>query len=325
MAELENMSKQGRPFVHLILFPALTVLLFLLGASVPVLGFWGHLVCPLPLALLGYRDGARRMDAGALLAATVMALGGLFNVLSPLLVLYFLLGFLPLSLALYRVSRRKWTGTEALVVCVLVALLTKLAVGGTFLLLTGTNPWIPNPEQVRLLLSQFSSANSSRAAAIRVTIAEISPILPYVLPSLLLISSCLDAVVNYRLCERFQRGSNSRPPSLPPFTNWRFSNTLLPALFFSFVMGLLWDRNEWLGGAMFAANLKLVLNILFFVQGLSLAFWWASRRLGPLGRAIMLFVLLVPVMWICLLFLGIADMLLDFRSRAKGTGGPNLL
>ena len=69
---------------------------------------------------------------------------------------------------------------------------------------------------------------------------------------------------------------------------------------------------------MFAANLHLVLNVLFFVQGLSLAFWWIRRRrLGPFLQFLAVFVMMIPLVWLWLVFLGVSDMVFNFRSRVR--------
>ena len=88
------------------------------------------------------------------------------------------------------------------------------------------------------------------------------------------------------------------------FRSWRFSGTLLPAMFLAFLVGFF--ASDWTPGAMFAMNLKIVLNVFFFVQGLSLIWWWfVRRRVGVFWRCLALAVFAFPVFWLWLVFLGV--------------------
>ena len=82
----------GASLARMVLFVALTLLLFSVGFFVPVLGFGGFLAVPLPLAILGMRDGGRWQAAGVAFAG-----GGLALLLDPLSALYYLIAQAPLS------------------------------------------------------------------------------------------------------------------------------------------------------------------------------------------------------------------------------------
>ena len=91
----------------------------------------------------------------------------------------------------------------------------------------------------------------------------------------------------------------------------------MPAMFLAFFMEFF--ASDWTSGAMFAVNLKLVLNVFFFLQGLSLLWWWlVRRRVGLVWRGLVVAVLALPVFWLWLVFLGMGDMLFDLRRRAGG-------
>ncbi len=308
----------GASLARMVLFVALTLLLFSVGFFVPVLGFVGFLTVPLPLALLGMRDGGRWQAVGVALAG-----GGLALLLTPLSALYYLMAQAPLSCALSFVSRGRRKGAEALLLCSGISVISKLLLLGVFLALTGHNPLMPDPEQIRLLLTRLYSELSldgERAWALREAVEEMAALFPYMLPSLVLVSSLFEAFVNYGLGVLCQRGRAQSPPPFPPFSDWRFSGTLLPALFLAFLTGVF--ASDWTPGAMFAMNLKIVLNVFFFVQGLSLIWWWfLRRRVGMFWRCLALAVFVLPVFWLWLVFLGTGDMIFDLRRRVGGAKG----
>lgn len=320
MAEPEKLSPNdtGASFIRVLLLAALAVLLFSSGTFLPILGFWGLLMTPLPLALLGMRQGPRRQTVGTALAA-----GAVLLLFDPLSAFYFLVSQGPLSFALSLAPRRGRSGGESLLLCSMVSIASKLVLLGVFLALTGRNPLMPDPEQLRQIFSHLYdevALEGDQLQALREAVEGMMALFPYMMPSLLLLSSALDAFLNYRLGEFFQRGRASAPPALPPFPEWRFSRTLLPAMFLAFFMEL--AITDWTAGAMFAMNLKLVLNVFFFVQGLSLLWWWLlRRRVGLLGRFAVLVLLVVPFVWLWLVFLGMGDMIFDLRRRGRGTDG----
>ena len=300
------------PLAHWAVCSMLTVFLVSVGTVVPILGFWGTLLCPLPLALLGYRDGTRWMAAGLFLTEGLL-------LFAPSLALYFVLGCFPVSLALFFVSRARWKGSESVAVCVLVSLGAKLLLLAAFWGLTGRNILLPDAAQAEAALRSLSvGLPLDEARAVQEAVRQAIALFPYMMPSMLLLWSMLDAVIDYRLCVYFQREAASRPPALSPFTTWRFPRSLLPAMVLSFFLGYVWKADTWLQGAMFAANLRLVLNVFFFVQGLALALWWLERRqVRPFLRLSLLAVMLLPLMWTWVILIGVSDMAFDLRARAE--------
>ena len=314
MAEPEKFW--GASLARMVLFVALTLVFFSVGFFVPILGFGGFLAVPLPLALLGMRDGDRWQAAGVALAG-----GGLALFLDPLSALYYLIAQAPLSCALSFVSRGRHKGAEALSLCSGISVASKLLLLGVFLALTGRNPLMPDPEQMHLLLTRLYSELSpdgERAWALREAVDGMAALFPYMLPSLILVSSLFDAFVNYGLGVLCQRGRAQSLPPLPPFSDWRFSRTLLPAMILAFLMGFF--ASDWTPGAMFAMNLKIVLDVFFFVQGLSLFWWWFVRRhVGMFWRCLALAVFALPMFWFWIVLLGAGDMIFDLRRRGGGT------
>ena len=298
--------------VRLVSFSALTAFLVSVGLFLPIMGFWGTLLCPLPLAVLGYREGLKWMAPGLFLTELILSF-------APSLALYFVIGCFPLSLAVFLIARTRWTGSESLAVCVLASLGAKLALMAVFWALTGRNILFPDVRQVEVLLQSLSAGMPiDEAEAIREAVRQAVTLFPYMMPSVLLLYSMLDSVIDYSLCCHFLRGAMSKPPALPPLSNWRFPRSLLPAMILSFFLGWVWKTDTWLQGAMFASNLRLVLNVLFFTQGFSLALWWMERRaVKPMLKWPLIALMVFPLMWVWLILLGVSDMAFDFRARAK--------
>jgi uncharacterized protein YybS (DUF2232 family) len=293
----------------------LSGLLFCGGFFVPApLGTAGLLFCPAPLALLGARENNRWMTVG--LAAVSMFLALFFG---PLFCLYFLLGegllCFGLSLPLGKLEK----GSESLLFCTGISIASKVVFFTVMVALTGKNPFIPDLEALNAAFSRVSMTALSRggdAASLEDSLKQMLAIAPYMLPSLVLLSSMLDSFLNYKLCEFFQRGRPRAFPALPPLGEWRFSKSILGACLFAFALPLLVETDNWPLGAMLEFNLKFLVNVFFFLQGFSLVWWWLSKRKVHLVLRLLAAVsLLFPLLGIWSVALGVGDLCFDFRTR----------
>lgn len=314
-------SERAKAFAHLISFTALSALLILCGTFFPVIGFICMLAASTPLALLGCLDGAAFLCGGILLLEMV-----LFAAFSPLLALYAAMGCVPLSITIYFISlnynlKNKYapkiadSGGAALILCASSTIISKLILLVTFRFLTGRNILIPDSTQLEAVLSQLGGGVDTQE--LRASLMQSIALMPYILPSILIVYSSFEAVVNYVLCAKFlKKHENKKLPALPPFQDWGFPVSILPVLIFTFVTGFFVNTENWFEGAMFLINLRLILNAIFIVQGMAFAFWWMSwKNFGRTARIVLTVFLLFPLMWLWLILLGVSDMAFNFRGR----------
>ncbi|NLL37712.1 MAG: DUF2232 domain-containing protein [Fretibacterium sp.] len=309
---------------------SLATLLFLGGVHIPHFGFWGILFCPTPLALLGLRQGGAWMTAGL---GTVLLV--VLTVMGPLWAAYFLFseGLLCYALALparwrprAESSSARLTGGESLFICVGVSILIKLCLTGFFYIMTGANPLLPQVDPLRAVLKEMYpdiwGGEGSQALLLKEAIEEMLRVLPHMFPSLLVILAGLDSFVNYKLCEVLQRKRETSLPSLPPFRDWRFPKSLMWAMLLAFLLPLLFEElSDFSPLAVTAMNLKILVNIFFFLQGAALAWWFFHHfRVATVFKLLGLFLLSLPLFWPWLVFLGIGDIFFDVRVRLNRTG-----
>lgn len=303
-------------------FSAAAALLFSVGNLFPVLSYWGQALSPLPLAVIGCRRGFARMYTASVFAAVLLMLPLLPGLpMHPMLVMYFLIGYVPPAFAIVFSAKLRIKSDMSLLMCVCVSIAAKVVMMIVFWLLTGRNFMLPDTEQFRMMLDGVYAAQSpdaSNASAVRDAVRTMMYLMPYMIPSILMIMSGLESVFCYVLCERMQRGRKGELSllPLPSHLNWRFSQSLLPALLLSFCLGIIFNADEWMDAAMFSVNLKLLLNILLFIQGMSVIFWWTNKRGFGRGAKTAVFILmLIPLMWVWVILLGVTDMAFDVRSR----------
>jgi uncharacterized protein YybS (DUF2232 family) len=312
----------------------LSALLFSVGGVIPVFDM-AAFFCPVPLALLG----ARENDAWATVG---LALTSFFLILlfGPSVALYFLLGEGILCLGLTLPLGRAEKGSECLLLCTGVSIVSKILFLLVALQLSGENPFLMGVEAMETFFAQmFTEINgASDDAALRESLSRMAESVPYITPSLIVLSSMFDSFLNYKLCERLQRkwlltqsqnspqsdalqaaehprGMGRAFPPLPSFEAWRFPKSLLLALLFAVLLPFLSEEDDLLAKTM-ETNLKFIVCVFLFLQGLSLAWWAFAKRSWPLVVRVALIVLLFfPIFGLWAIGFGFVDICLDFRNR----------
>jgi uncharacterized protein YybS (DUF2232 family) len=141
-------------------------------------------------------------------------------------------------------------------------------------------------------------------------------LISYMAPSLIIFSSMLDSFLNYRLCETLQRRRTVALPALPSLGAWRFSRSLFWALLCGFALPVV--AEEWPLSVMLGLNLKFLVNLFFFLQGISLIWWWLTERaVHVLLRGLIVALLCLPILGMWVIALGVGDICFDFRTRKK--------
>ena len=294
---------------------SLSALLFCAGSLVPApVGTAALLFCPTPLALLGAKENNCWMTAGLIGTSALLAL-----FFGPLFCLYFLMGegllCFGLSLPLGKLEK----GSESLLFCTVISILSKVVFFAVMMALTGRNPFIPDLDALNAAFSRMSGTvldQGKDATFLQDSLEQMASLAPYMLPSLILLSSMFDSFFNYKLCEFFQRGRPRAFPALPPLGEWRFPKSLLWAFLFAFALPLLVETDGWPLGGMLEFNLKFLVNVFFFLQGFSLVWWWLLKRKVHLFlRLLAAGALFFPLLGIWSVALGVGDLCLDLRTR----------
>jgi uncharacterized protein YybS (DUF2232 family) len=210
------------------------------------------------------------------------------------------------------------SGSEGLLFCATTSIVSKVVFVALSVTLTGKNPFMRDPNELRVLLVQMYSGVLGRggqsAASLAEAVEQAITLISYMAPSLIIFSSMLDSFLNYRLCEALQRRREVALPALPPFGSWRFSGSLLWALLCAFALPFIAEDRPF--AVMLGINLKFLVNVFFFLQGISLIWWWLTNRsVHVLLRVLIGLLLCLPVMGMWVAALGVGDICFDFRTK----------
>ncbi len=297
----------------------ITLAMIVAGSFVPLFGFVGFMLCPLPLCILGNLEGHKRMSIAELLIEATLLLA-----ISPTMAVYFLVGCAPLSAMIYTLSRedikavKKYSGAVSLLVCTGASIAFKLVLIVLFWFFTKRNILVPDMSQVEPVMRELYASQPELMAAMMRALR----IIPYLVPALLILYCSAETYMNYSLCSKLMQKiapeSKNFPPELPEFKLWRFPVSLMLVSFLSLVIGYFMDIDTWFEGSVFIMNLQIIVNALMFIEGLAVIFWimdgFRMRRAGKIAVCV---ILGFPFFWPWLIVIGMCDIVLNLRERIK--------
>lgn len=297
----------------------ITLALMLAGNFLPITGFIGLVLCPLPLSILGCIEGHKVMSIAELLVEAT-----LFVIVSPMTAVYFLVGCAPVSAFVFMLSReefkeaKKYSGSESLLICTGASIVSKLILLLVFWFTTGRNILFPNVAQMQEIFAELYGEQP----ALQETLNQVLAIFPQLMPSMLVIYSGLEVFLNYSLCgsfvKRFFPSTKAFPPELPEFKMWRFPVSLIFVLVGSSLINYFIEGRDWLSISAFTMNLQIIIDALMFINGLAFTFWlMAGFKLRRTSKLLTCLILSIPFFWPLLMITGMSDIVLNLRERIK--------
>ncbi|WP_295634233.1 YybS family protein [uncultured Mitsuokella sp.] len=311
-------SHRITPLTESGLLSALTVILAMAAAYLPVIGMVAALVWALPVVVLIVRHGLRWGVMSVLVSGVIMAL-----LLEPMLSLRMVLSFGPTGLMLGYAFRHQWSGAHAFGMTLVASVAGKLLTFGLLFLVTSVNPLNMQMDVMQQSFDQTFAVyeqmglDKNAIAASKAQISEAMTYLNLLLPFIVGVMGLLDAGVAYIVSSRVLRRLGETVPQLPPFAEWRLPQFFLYLLGFALV-GIYWGGSREIQPLYQAAfNLNMVAMGAGVIQGLSLMSYAMDRfRVGRVMRMFFYaFVLLGGVLVQILAFTGLFDMLFDYRRR----------
>ena len=311
-------SHRITPLTESGLLSALTVILAMAAAYLPVIGMVAALVWALPVVVLIVRHGLRWGVMSVLVSGVIMAL-----LLEPMLSLRMVLSFGPTGLMLGYAFRHHWSGAHAFGMTLVASVAGKLLTFGLLFLVTSVNPLNMQMDVMQQSFDQTFAVyeqmglDKNAIAASKAQISEAMTYLNLLLPFIVGVMGLLDAGVAYIVSSRVLRRLGETVPQLPPFAEWRLPQFFLYLLGFALV-GIYWGGSREIQPLYQAAfNLNMVAMGAGVIQGLSLMSYAMDRfRVGRVMRMFFYaFVLLGGVLVQILAFTGLFDMLFDYRRR----------
>lgn len=298
------------------LLTGMAVVLFLAARYLPVAGIALSLLCPAPLVILGLRHRPKMSLVGLVVATAIVAL-----LSGPASAISFCLGFGVLGVGLGILASRLDQAVDIMLYGVVVSLVSKLVLMVVLTKLTGVNPFDPDVDQIRATMEKvFSMYGGQDLSSVKEQVEQTIKAIPLMFPAMLTMASAVDCLLSYWVSRKvLARIGGIVLPSLPPFAQWRFPKSLLWAFAFSMVL-LLFEgslRDPLLSRV--GLNLRLLVSMMFMIQGLSLAWdYMEYRSLSRFWRiTLVVLIVFIPILSQIAVVLGLTDVWANIRSRYR--------
>lgn len=311
---------RSKVIVESALLITLTFTFFLGSLYIPLIGVALALFSPVPLVVLSMRYGLKRGVGSAIIASFLVLLVG-----GPFQAFVFIFNSAVVAIAIGFLVGRGFRSGEVIFYGTLASLGGKVLFFVLSALLIGINPLELNLkmiqdafktsaefyEKIGLLPKDSYFSGSNLEALLRY--------LRIIFPAIIILASALDAFLTFVVSGWVLRRLKQEFPYLSSFSEWRFPRSI----FWGMVLGLLFSMigeqvsNSYLTNA--GANLQLVFGVLFMIQGASLIDYFLKKlNLKRFIRFIIVFLVFTqPFLSKIALFLGMFDLIIDFRRRGR--------
>lgn len=316
------MRRTGRPDTLLLvegaLLAAITVILATVGLYLPI----GYLsfVIPVPIIVLVYRHG---LEAGVLVSVVAALLTGILShVLQGTIMV---LSLAAIGLAVGEAMRGRLTPGQVIAVGTVVFLVVSFLTLGLVFWLFGINELAELSklleDSLRLSGEFYLRLGLAPPEQLRQWQEEVLRALRALLPSAFLLSAAVTVYVNHWLAGKVLHKLGQPTPGFPPFSEWRLpTRWRWPGVLLLIIAAGMNFLSFPIGRAV-GSNLLVLLMVVYYVQGLSIL-WFFLRRYrvsGPLRMVILLLALLNSMAALLVAWFGLLDGWFDYR-RMGGEG-----
>lgn len=300
-------------------FAAIMLVIALLSTYIPFFAAIGHTIMPMPITIVYMKYSLRYAIMTGVVAAVLM---GIF--IDPVSAIIQFVGFSIIGLTLGVGFRRQWPAAQMLI-SVTIALVS-VAIGLMGILYATMNVNIPG-EFVQAFQSAIDTtiAQSAQSGASDVQMVEVKAqleqmrrVLPSLLPILICLAMSITAYLNIKIAQLIlsRLGFSLRP--FLPIRCWEIPRGMIYLYILALVSkywGNAWDL-DWLSSL--ALNVYGMAVFFICIQGLAFIFAILHQRFAvrtSIQVLIGVLVFIVPGVSMLPFFLGLFDMLLQYRRK----------
>lgn len=308
--KIKSMTESG-------LLAAITVITALIGVYVPLVGIVAILLWPLPILVLEVRHGMKWALLSVLAAGLIMSI-----LIEPLAAVRMVIGFAPPAIALGYGFRNQLPATKNLMLSLVSAIISMLLAMGLLFAITEVNPFNMQVDVVKesfdVTLSAYETMGMSpeQIAESKKQFDTAFGMIALLMPLVIICSGLITTWINFAIGTKVLRRLGYQVSSLPDFDEWRLPKVILYLFAFSLI-GLYWGSTRQLE---LLYQISLNANILAtfggFIQGVAIISSLLRSRVSRwVFWLIVAFVFLNGLLAQLVAFVGLFDMLFDYRRR----------
>ncbi len=300
---------------------ALSVIIAIIGLFVPVLSL-ASLLWPVPVIVIVKRYGLKYGVYSTIASGLIVGM-----ISEPIYAAYVILAYGALGLSIGYGVHKSYEAGRILTITSVASLVSKLLLLYAVTRIMGVNPIEIQLEAMEkgleLSMEFYSGMGLDMPENIRETLVSSFELLRITLPALLILVALLDSFLNYTVAKIVLKRLGLHMDALPPFGEWRTPSNL--SIGFLLLVGLT------LAGGYFGlsntevilGNILLLFQMVFLVQGISVAYFFLSQRGLNKAFKILLIVIVMfnQLLAMAAMFVGLLDVMFDFRKRFSQNSG----
>lgn len=305
-----------RPMVEGGLLAAIAIIFAVISAYLPLIGPFVNLLWPVPIILLGVRQGYKWSILATVVAGIIIAI-----LLHPLEAVSVVVGFGLIGIVLGYAFRMEFSPGKTMLWGSVASLFSKAALLGIGVLITGVNPFNVQGDVMAKTIEQTMEIYKSfgmpeqELAEMKERMQTMLGFVKIILPSGFVLASVADTFLNFYISKTVLKKLGHDTIDFPPFKNWTLPSYIVYFFALALVM-IYWGNSREIailynGGL----NLYMLASVILFVQGLSLFNYVAHKyNLSRLVRSIILLLILTNgFLSQILICAGAIDTIIDYR------------
>jgi uncharacterized protein YybS (DUF2232 family) len=321
---MQNKNYNTRSIVEAGLISALIVILMLINAYVPAFSLVGTFLLPIPVVVLYIRHGYKVAISSVVVSAVLISM--LYDPFSAL-TSAIMFGFIGITLGYCIKHSKKFSITMILLSAAsLIELIVNYLIYFTFVskknlyqtLVETNNMLIESMNNAQSIYSKFGISTQQIEPMKRAIETVYKPeIFILLIPALLIISSVLSAYLNYIISTSVLKKLRYDVCEAKPFSEIYVNNRVGTVIIVFILLGMLLNMKNIKIGAYVLNSSVILFQVILIFDGITLGYYYLRNKFKmSRGFAILLIFLVAfqPILSKVLMFIGIADMIFDFRK-----------
>jgi uncharacterized protein YybS (DUF2232 family) len=314
-----------RPMVEGGILSAIAILFALISVYVPFIGVFVNLIWPVPIILLGVRHGYKWSLMATVVSGLLIAI-----LLHPLHAIGVAIGFGLTGIVLGHCFRQNYSPVKSVMLGSVASLASKIIVLAISAVASGINPLADQSEIMSQAVEQaigiYRSLGMKEEDLAQMTsnMKSMLEMMKLIFPAGFALASVVDTYLNFMVARAVLRKLGHIIPPFPIFRLWKMS----PAILYGFILSVLmlyWGKSrelEWLATA--GVNLQVATSMLLMLQGMSVAFFFATKHDVPkfIRWVFIAMAFTNGVIMQAVVFTGAIDMAFDFRKIRRPPTPP---
>lgn len=313
-----NRKKENKIFETIFIIAIATIFILVGIYYIP----WIIFLYPIFFIVLGVRNGIIYNLIG--LTISSLSLGLMIDRISGI---FILLTFAPLSIVLNYIIEKRRKSSEGIAVSTVILLFSFLLVINIMGDMSGVS--IINQLEdffAQTLNSQIEILKDMDLSAyevlkIRDVLENAVDYVLLILPAIVIIFSLIIAYLNYLISSMMLRRLGYGIVSIPKFSKFKLPNNVLLGTGIMFLGAFIIKALKLFYYETILLNITVIASFVFFTQGLSVIdYKLIKKNLGRIPRVLIVvfFTIILPLGWL-ISFIGILDVIIDFRKLRKST------